>query len=493
MKKILFLTSLAFAFLALPFFLAGPVAAQVENKDEIKGLDVDVLKPFEKAEAGKVGLPDLKKEQLKKASHVIIKDVDPPRIKGDRLKDFDGPKINKATVKPFDVRDNLSPLALPLATDHERAGAAEFQDLDDQFKKDAPKLDKGQKHGTSADAPLVHKKVESQQPVRMRDAINTPGGMNTSESSIKTSPSKSLFDEAKNANTGQDAKKVAKAAKSGDHMARKAQKEQKLADKEAAKQTKGLKEVSFGNRLSKADVNSFQFDDKKATDVADKANKKADKAAEEKAFEFNHMAGTDQFGGDINGIPGSTQPMSVESGSASLDMNNNLSLSVKGLKNADGTSAEGQRFGAGVACMDSGYFKAGGDEGFTLDASGSAEFSGQLDFAGQSCVAPMPMVMNEEGSFVAVGAHSAKDDDKDKGEFGNDDFGKDDDDKFAKDKDDDEFKFDDDDKFAKAEDKDDFKANKDDDKKVEDKDEEKEDKKATKEAAKVQKKAGKKI
>jgi hypothetical protein len=61
--------------------------------------------------------------------------------------------------------------------------------------------------------------------------------------------------------------------------------------------------------------------------------------------------------------------------------------------------------------MDSGFFPAGGEQGevFAVNERGNGTFTGQVDFAGRSCVAPIPMVMNEDGSFVAVGATPAMD------------------------------------------------------------------------------------
>jgi hypothetical protein len=343
MKRVVFFTSLILAFLALPFLIAvTPTAAQV-------AVDPDEF-----------DFGDVKTEQLKRGSHTIVRDVRPPRINGDRLQDFKKPNLNVREVKPFDRRDLMSPLAMPLP-DKEHAAALEFQGKSDQLRG---RQVLGEDLGLSADAPLVHIPTPTQEPVRFVLNREDPG-MNRPQASGQM---------------------LAGADEASQRMAQEAQ-----------------SEIRFGNRLSNADLNNFQFSNE---DAAEQVNQEADIAAD-KAFEFNHMAGTDQFSGNISGIPSSAQPMSVESGSASLDRNNNLNVSVRGLRNADGASAAGQKFGAGVACMDSGYFRAGGDQdqGFTLDETGSADFNGQLDFAGQSCVAPMPMVIDETGSFVAVGAH----------------------------------------------------------------------------------------
>ncbi len=382
MKKIVFSAGLIVTLVAMPLLIAAPPTA-AQELDEIEDMRVEELGPFEKADPGEIGISEVKAEQLKKATHTIVKRVRPPRINGERLQDFKEPNINVKTVKPFDKRDLLSPLALPLP-EKEFAAALEFQDLDDRLRG---RTRVEQDHGLSADAPLVHIPTPPKEPVRFVVTRDDPG--------IGNPPSSGQTPESGDeAGRGRDTREASRAGRSGD----------------PAKEQEAGGVIRLENRLDRVDMNALQLNNEEAREAVAQEADNADEGRE-KAFKFSHMAGTDQFRGTINGIPGSAQPMSVETGSASMDKAGNLKISVENLRNADGSPATGQRFGAGVACMDSGYFEAGGDgeQGFILDETGSAEFTGKLDFAGQGCVAPAPMIVNEEGSFVAVGAHSIMD------------------------------------------------------------------------------------
>ncbi|MEM5788659.1 MAG: hypothetical protein AAGU11_15210 [Syntrophobacteraceae bacterium] len=131
MKRVVFLSFLGFAFLAMAFLATGP--AMASDKD-LKDPGVDVLKPFEQPDPGKIGISEVKVRQLKKAEHVIIREIkEPPRIR-DEIDKAQEPNIAVAKVKPFDKRDLDSRKALPLAGETEFAGALEFQDLDDTLE-----------------------------------------------------------------------------------------------------------------------------------------------------------------------------------------------------------------------------------------------------------------------------------------------------------------------------------------------------------------------
>ena len=154
MKKTgIFIAFLGLAFLALPLLLVGPAMA---SDEDFKDMKVDVLKPFEKADPDEVGISEAKVEQLKKAAHVIVEEVEePPRIKDEEdLDHFDEPKIKAHKVKPFDEANPFSRQALPLAGEKELAAAIEFQGLDD-FPKDLTDVEEDEDNSVSADAKVV--------------------------------------------------------------------------------------------------------------------------------------------------------------------------------------------------------------------------------------------------------------------------------------------------------------------------------------------------
>ncbi len=218
--------------------------------------------------------------------------------------------------------------------------------------------------------------------------------------------------------------------------------------------------VRFDNVRPKASLDDAEAgfkkkagDRKQAKGAAKKANK------QDRAFEFNHMVGNNQFGAEVNGVQGADTPMKVKGGNAFLDRNMNFEMAVKGLQAEDGQPVGGKNFHAGVACMDSGAFMAMDEDGdvdnsgpgsFKLDDKGNGHFKGKMDFAGSSCVAPTPMVTDENGKFVAVGGHKMmseeglmeddSDDDDDDNKGKNDDKDDDDKDKDRNDDDDDDEK-----------------------------------------------------
>lgn len=148
------MTKIARIFLVLALFTAPLVfstPSQAKDGDEVKDKKVDILKPFEKADPGTVGISEVKAEQLKKAKHVIVEGVKEPPRADDDIEGFKEPKVDTKKVKPFDKLDAFSRAALPLAGETEIAGALEFQDLDDTLKgKSELPL-----HENSADAKIV--------------------------------------------------------------------------------------------------------------------------------------------------------------------------------------------------------------------------------------------------------------------------------------------------------------------------------------------------
>ncbi len=178
--------------------------------------------------------------------------------------------------------------------------------------------------------------------------------------------------------------------------------------------------VRFDNVRQKADPNlaeeKMNRADRKAARKEARAAKKEARAARkaQKAFEFNNMVGNNQFGADVHGVQGAETPMMMEGGNAALDTDMNLEMNVKGLRAQTGEVPMHKNFHAGVACMDSGAFMAmdenadfdnSGKGSFQVDEKGDAHFKGKMNFAGASCVAPTPMVTDENGKFIAVGGH----------------------------------------------------------------------------------------
>lgn len=367
MKRVVFLAGLVMAVLALQMLAAAPAAAG--DGDDLKDMEVDVLKPFEEAEPGTVGISDVKAEQLKKADHLLIKETRPPEADDEeRIDNFKEADIKVDKVKPFDKLDEFSRQTLPFATEKEFAGALEFQDLDDALDG-------------KFDADKAGENLVQVNPRLREDGV--PEGVGRAEREDTSSA-------------------LAGLSASGEAPA-------------GAGNAAG-EEVRFGNRIgvnertSAADLAHFAApqDTAATAEEANPEDRENREAAEEgqRVLEFNRMVGSNEFNALVHGIAGATEPMSIESGSAFLDDRHNLHVQVNGMRNADGTPAADRRLGAGLACMDSGFIPAVGEQGdgFALDANGNANFTGRVDFAGRGCVAPIPMIMGEDGSFVAVGA-----------------------------------------------------------------------------------------
>lgn len=179
------------------------------------------------------------------------------------------------------------------------------------------------------------------------------------------------------------------------------------------------KEVRIENRRAKAKAADFAREPRRAKANRERAAN-AEKADREKAMEFGSMVGNEKFGADVHGVLPAEKPMHVDAGKAALDKENNFSVEMKGLRfQEDGMPAAGMKMKAGIACLDSGAFMARGKEeevdqfdnsgegSFQADEQGNARFDGRMDFAGASCIAPTPMVTDEQGKFLAVGAHGA--------------------------------------------------------------------------------------
>lgn len=148
MKKIVRIF-LVLALSAAPLVFSTPSPAK--DGDVEKDKKVDILKPFEKADLGTVGISEVKAEQLKKAKHVIVEGVKEPPRADDDIEGFKAPKVDTEKVKPFDKLDAFSREALPLAGETEIAGALEFQGLDDTLKDETGLP----LHKNSADAKIV--------------------------------------------------------------------------------------------------------------------------------------------------------------------------------------------------------------------------------------------------------------------------------------------------------------------------------------------------